>query len=217
MIALAGFLLILLSAWAYSVVGRFLHPAPLFPLIWAVVLILDAVLAGTWVDPLRTEAIPVFALGAMCFVAGSLVLNRRGIRAPKKMQPFAPPHRAEIDFRSLGLFCLVLHAIFLPLWWREVARIAGDTSSILLVAYKVRAATTSYEDSIGSAVANYLVAGIIVMPILLIGRARREISLTLVIAAVVPWLIANLVANGRGSLLQFVIASGYAVHVQAKN
>jgi oligosaccharide repeat unit polymerase len=105
--------------------------------------------------------------------------------------------------------------LFLPLWWNEVTRVAGDASSFLVVAYKVRAATTAYEDSIGSVVANYLVAGLILMPVLLIGRARGQISLPLLIVTVVPWLVANLVANGRGSLLQFVIASGYAVHMQA--
>jgi oligosaccharide repeat unit polymerase len=187
--------------------GTWWHPAVLFPTVWATIhgCILAASSLGFYQIDLMTAGL--FVAGAVSFSVGGVVgetLTQAVSRRPGERRT-----REDLDYSAIARASLALHAAMLPVWWRSARVIAGDVATTAAFARELRVKAVTGEAIHGSLVGNYLVLGLIVVPVLVIGRLRGRIPLPLVALASFPWLVANLFSNGRGALVQLVIAVSY--------
>jgi oligosaccharide repeat unit polymerase len=65
------------------------------------------------------------------------------------------------------------------------------------------------EDSVGTLVGNYISAGLVFLPLFIVGVMTRKIGAWFVVALSVPWLLLGLLIGGRGGLITVILSSLY--------
>lgn len=194
------FSLLGLGLWRFTRDG--LHPGVWMPLTWGIVLLGIAAAQPDGYFGVDIAACTTFAVGIGCFIAGSAA----GTRVVEQMPP---GEGTEIRYRTLAYGALLLHALMLPLWWREINELAGDTEDLAALAFQLRLRSVSMGETVGSLVGNYLVVGLIISPLLAIGAARERLPQWLYLTPTLVWMAANLLTNGRSALVQLVIVLLY--------
>ena len=196
-----------LLAWvARAGVRQTLHPAVVFPLHWGVMLLLIFAAAPLGFYQVSPLAAGLFVLGALVFVVGGLLGNQMGLmwHQPARDDPWR-----YLNYRWLVGACALLHMVMLPLLWQELSAIADGSTDLLTIGFQVRYKTVLGEAAIGPLVGNYLVLGFIIAPILAVGAFRGQISGWVALAISAPWVMANLVTNGRAGLVQLIVVLAY--------
>lgn len=203
---LIAVLLMLLGTLARAALRERLHPAVVYPVQWGGVLLLIIAAAPLGFYSVTPAAAAVFFAGAAIFIAGSILGDR--VAKGTSGAPLTDPWD-RLNYRQLFVFCIVLHAMMLPVWWQEMVTIAGESSDLVVIGFRVRWKTVTGEANVSSLVGNYLVLGFIMVPVLAMGAFRGRASVWMALAVGAPWLAANLFANGRASLVQLILALAY--------
>lgn len=187
-------------------VGQMLDPAVVFPLHWGVIILLIVGAAPLGFYAIQPLAAGLFAFGALMFVLGSFLGNWFGLHwhSATRTDPWQ-----HLSYKWLVRLCVAIHIVMLPIWWREISTIAGESSDLLIIGFRIRYMTVLGEATISSLVGNYLVLGFIMVPVLAVGAFRGLTRGWAAFAISAPWMAANLITNGRASLVQLVLALAY--------
>jgi hypothetical protein len=174
---------------------RLTNPAVLFPLGWGIIFLLIVLAQPLGYIPVDASAAPTFLIGTACFCVGSYATGRQQL--PGTLPP--------LEVKPLVWLCIALHLVLLPIWWRDVASIVTDPSNLLLLAFALRYATTKEGESLGSLSGNYLVVGLILIPILMMAALNKQLRGRTVMLVSLPWITTNFLTNGRAGLTQLFL------------
>ena len=205
--------LLLLGPIARAALRERLHPAVVFPVHWGIVLILILAAGPLGLYSVQPLAAALFVFGAVVFIGGSKAGDHLALvtTVGRSFNPWE-----HLNYRRLMALCAVLHLIMLPMWWQEITTIAGETSDLLVIGFQVRYKTVLGEEAVGPLVGNYLVLGFVIVPILVVGAYRGFASGLAVFAIAAPWVMANLITNGRSALVQLIVALAYIIFTERK-
>ncbi|MBB5204472.1 oligosaccharide repeat unit polymerase [Inhella inkyongensis] len=198
-----GIFLIALLTW--RVTRSVLHPGVSFPAVWAFTLILIEVAQPFGYFPVHLPALVLFLTGSLFFSVGAWL----GGRVARCEQPFPLTNPLPISLNLVVAFSWLLHALILPLWWQEVYAITEGAEDMFAFAYQLRIKSVYDAVTVGSLVGNYLVVGLILTPVLAIGVLRKQISFKTVALVCLPWVVTNLLTNGRAALVQLTLVLLY--------
>jgi oligosaccharide repeat unit polymerase len=178
--------------------------------VWGVVLLLIGGL-GPLIGfyELQVSALAVFTFGTLMFVLGSLI----GDLITRHIEPGRPQNIVErLNYVGLAQFAVLAHLVMIPLWWADVKNITEGADSIFALAFELRYQAVTTNTTVGPLVGNYLLLGYILLPVLLVGALRKEISGWAVVAVGAPWVLQNLLTNGRaGTVLLFLVGTYIAI------
>jgi len=206
--ALIGLNLLLL-AWLMGRLTRdALHPAVGFPAVWGTVLLLIAAVQAWGYHSVAAPALLLYLAGAACFALGAW----QGAAAVPARPPAAA--LAPVFWPRLAWLCLGLHTVGLPLAWAEMQAIGGS-DDLLALAFQLRVQAVSGEATLGPLAGNYLVLGLILVPMLALGALHKALSWVWVALLALPWVAGNLLANGRAPLVLLVLVLLYLRLVSA--
>ena len=144
----------------------------------------------------------MFGLGIGSFVAGAIFFKKIS-SAPN--QEFAK----KIEYRKIVVLCIAIHLIAIPLSWVEISNIGGDAGDIFILAYRLRNKSVSGEEVIGPIVGNYLLGAFLFIPILLLGWINKQVTTLEIILISLPWILLNLLVNGRSGLITLIFSLAY--------
>lgn len=215
---LAATLLAVAAAARLLLQREWVHPGVVFPLHWGVMLMLVVAAAGLGFYPVAPQAAALFVFGALCFVGGALCGDgaaRLSARSRAGSGADADPIQ-RIAFRRIAWASVLLHAVMIVPWWTETLAVADGATDLLQVGFQVRYRTVFGDAAYGSFVGNYLVLGLIIVPVLVIGAIRGRVSAWLVTAAALPWVGTNLISNGRSGLVTLTLGLVYLRLTAAK-
>lgn len=203
---LMGTCLLLLALITRRITGQNTHPAVVFPGVWGITISLTEAAKPFGFYTIEPEAIPIILSGCVAFIAGSFIGERVGNTiAPRKF--LSNIH--SVDFRKVITISIVLHAVILPLWVNEIIRIADGSTDLLVIAYQLRAKSVTGEDTLGPITGNYLVLGLIITPVLTLGAIHKQISALSATLVSMPWIVTNILTNGRAGLIGLLLALVY--------
>jgi hypothetical protein len=174
---------------------RLTNPAVLYPLVWGIIFLLILLAQPLGYIAIDDAASPVFLIGTACFCAGSITTGRHQV----------PCNLPPLSMTPLIWLCVLLHVLLLPIWWRDVASIVSDPTNLLALAFALRYATTKEGESLGMLSGNYLVVGLILIPILVIAALNKQVRGRTVLLVSLPWIATNFLTNGRAGLTQLFL------------
>lgn len=204
-----GIVLLAFGLLMRRVVVSAFHPAAAFPLTWGLVLLLIGLAESRGFFPLAPSSLALYTFGAILFTGFSLAADNVARRLAPRTRPVVP----GIDTRKLALCCLAAHLVMVPLWWTAIIGLAEGATELTAIAFQIRVKAVEENVSSGALIDNYLILGLIVTPVLLIGAIHRQLPAWLFAMTIVPWLGMNLISNGRASLMQLVLALAFVHHL----
>ncbi len=210
--AIVGTILLLLAFTVWRIRGDVAHPATTFPAVWGTTLLLISLAQPMGYFPVQAPALLLFLAGNMVFVLSAL----GGSQLARRIRATPKGNALDLDFRRLTLFALLIHAALLPLWWVEVQEITDGAEDILQFAFQLRIKSVYDEITVGSLVGNYLVLGFILIPVFALGVMQGRVGMGVTLLLALPWLITNLLTNGRSSLVQLILAIMYLRLIQGQ-
>lgn len=205
--AIVGLILLLAALVLWRILRDGLHPAVVMPSVWGVTLVLVQIAQPFGFFPVAPASLLLFLSGLLIFSAGACLGSRLAAEIGPRTAPLA--ERLQVNYRALAICALLIHVVMLPLWLSEIQAIAGDTDDILVIAYQLRIKSVYDEVTTGSLVGNYLVLGMIVIPVLAVGVLSKRLHGGWALLVGAPWVVTNLLTNGRSTLVQLVLALIY--------
>ncbi|OUL99434.1 O-antigen polymerase [Variovorax sp. JS1663] len=197
-----GGLLVLAATACLGLRGDVLHPAIVFPAVWGAAIILLGLAAPFGYFQLSAAAFLVFVVGAFCFAIGALVAGSMRV-SPKEIGADA------LNYKKIAWACVALHAVMLPLSWREIEEMVSGSKDIWAAAYYLRSSAVSGEESVGPVVGNYLLVGLLFVPMLMTGWMRKKIWFWVLLSLSAPWVLLIIFVNGRSNLVFLILALAY--------
>lgn len=206
---LIGIALLFFSLGLYRYSKDFLHPAIVFVGVWGGVLIVIGIAAPFGYYQIAANAFLVFFVGIFSFVGGASIYGRA-----RKYPNYVVKH--NLDFKKIVWFCVLLHGAILPLTLSEINEIGGGAGDVFALAYRLRAASVSREESVGILVGNYLTSGLFFAPILMIGWLEKKVRIWVFVALCLPWIVFNLLIGGRSGLIILIFTMVY-IYISLKS
>jgi len=194
------FLVIAVACWVWA--RDLLSPVFVYPLSWGIVLTGIGLAEPFGYFQIGAEAAAVFLIAAMGFLAGCSVV-------PATPRSLAESPALNLDFKRLGWFCLVLHLAVIPFALEDIRRIVGNAQDIFQIAFQLRIQSVTGTDSVGFIVANYLTAGLVLVPLFVVGVLFEKWRSWHAVVLSLPWVLLGLLVGGRGGLITIIVASLY--------
>jgi len=195
-----AFLAFAVAVWVW--VRDFLDPAFVFTLAWGVVLVGIGVAESYGYFQIGASAAGLIMIAAAAFITGRSIISSQAL-------PFSNSPALNLDFRKLGWFCVALHAVMIPLAVSDIERIVGNAQDIFQVAFQLRILSVTGEDSVGVIVGNYISAGLVFLPLLVVGVISGKVKSWSAVLLALPWLLLGLLIGGRGGLITVILSSLY--------
>lgn len=197
-----GIVFLGISAAAWLWMRDLLAPAFVYSFAWGVVLTGIGLAEPYAYFQIGGAAAALFLSAAVAFLIGCAVVS--GPANPWQESP-----ALELNFVKLGWFCVALHLLMIPLAIVDIQRIVGNAADIFQVAFQLRIRSVTGDDSVGAPVGNYISAGLVFLPLLVIGVMTRKLSVWFAIALSLPWVLLGLFIGGRGGLITVILVSLY--------
>ena len=210
--AFIGLVLLLFAFTIRRMTGDIAHPATVFPAVWGVILVLIQSAQPLGYYGVGAPALLLFLAGSLAFSFGALA----GSGFTHRIKVTNAGQGLALDFRKLAAFALLLHACLIPLWWQEVQELTNGADNLLSFAFQLRIKSVYDELTVGALVGNYLVVGFIFVPVFALGVMQGRVGLPITLLVSLPWIVTNLLTNGRSSLVQLVLAVIYLRVLQPK-
>jgi oligosaccharide repeat unit polymerase len=198
----AGAFFLLISLVLKGVVKDGLHPSVVFTMTWGLVLMAIGVSQPFGYFQIGLEALLIILIGMVFYIAGSLAQIKRRSSYSEQVD-------YQIDYRKIIVFCILLHAVMIPISFNEIGSITQNSEDIYASAYRLREASVSGEEKVGFLVGNYLTLGLFFVPILLIGWIQRKLGIIAFLFIAVPWLVINVYVNGRSGIVTLLLCCIY--------
>ncbi|MBS0344088.1 MAG: oligosaccharide repeat unit polymerase [Proteobacteria bacterium] len=198
-----------LTAVVIATGRRKMHPAVVFPLVWGVAMLLIGAGQLFGYFDLSAKALLVFCLGVVSFVVGAMLEpNRKGGISTEVGV-------LNLNVRRFAQAIALLHLVMVPIAWQEIRGLTDGATDVFAAAYHLRASAINEEEQLGPIVSNYLVMGLILIPILFVGMLQKNIGKIEFSILAAPWLVLDLFANGRSAsvVLIFVLVYLYITMV----
>jgi oligosaccharide repeat unit polymerase len=205
----AGAFLLLISLVLKSVVKDGLHPSVVFTMTWGLVLMAIGISQPFGYFQIGLEALLIILIGVIFYIAGSLAQIKR-------KSFYSGQVDYQIDYRKILIFCILLHAVMIPISFDEISSITQNSEDIYASAYRLREASVSGEEKVGFLVGNYLTLGLFFVPILLVGWIQRKLGIISFLLITVPWLVINVYVNGRSGIVTLLLCCIYIYLAQGK-
>lgn len=203
MISLGFGVLFLLIGWiAWVRYKDLLDPSVAFSAAWGVVLIGVGLAEPFGYFQVSAAAGATFLFSGAAFLLGAAVVD-------VEEREWAESPVLSLDFRKLGWFCLLLHVAIVPVAIADIRSIVGGAEDIFQVAFQLRIRSVSGDDSVGALTGNYILSGLVFLPLLVVGAVTRRIAVTWVVLLSLPWVVLGLLIGGRGGLITVILSSVY--------
>lgn len=194
-----------LATWLWGR-DRF-EPAFVFQTVWAITLIGVGFSGNYGYFGISMESALIFVCGAFGFSLGAALLKET-ISFSLESRPLTKQVES-IDFRRLAFVCVGLHFLVVPIAISEIRSLADNAEDIFQLAFSLRIKATTGEDSVGPITGNYLLIGLMALPLLLVGYIKRSVGGILLLLNIIPWILLNLLIGGRAGLVSLIVASVY--------
>lgn len=206
-----GFLLLLVAYVFSKYFNDPLHPAVVYPATWGCVI--NFVALAQQLGYYQIETLPLFLYfcGVGAFVVGATIVNHAVYRSGRIEYKYKTH---AINIQRLTLFCLFAHMVMIPLWWREIMAMADGQTDLISLSFTLRYLTASEGEKLSAAAGNYLVAGFVIVPILIKSAMELNIRWSTALFISTPWFVTNIITNGRGALVQLMLAILYLYVLQ---
>ncbi len=201
-----GLILLLLAYTLWTRTRDMAQPGAVLAGTWGITLLLIALVQQAGFYEVRAPALLLFLVGIVAFVIGSEGGAFLAAKIPPPLHPAAHP---ALDYRRLAQLALLAHCVMVPVWVLEILAIGGDTDNFLYFALQLRNKSVYEDETLGPLTGNYLVLGLIVTALLSYGVLKNAVSLRLTLAAALPWVLMNLLSNGRAGLVQLTLVIAY--------
>ena len=194
---LAGLTLLAVAILSRATMRDPFHPSFIFPAIWGGGLCLIAFTPLLGFYAVESDALLIFILGGAIFSAVSICISL-----------FAKSfvHKGffcrELNFNDLFLLFALLHLLVLPVAYSDLSALGSDFEQI---SYAARAMSVAGESVFGRLTANYLLLGLVIIPLFTIALAQRRIGWLKYLIIAFPWCALILVGSGRAGLIQMLL------------
>lgn len=208
---IGGCILLLL---AYILAVNFkdrLHPAPTMLATWGMIVLSIAMAHPLGYYQIETLPLLLYFCGVGAFVVGATIANH-AVYCSGRIK--YKDKTNAINIERLTLFCLFAHMVMLPLWWEEIIAMVGGQTDLISLSFTLRYLTASEGEKLSSLVGNYLVIGFVIVPILIKSAMELNIRWSTALFVSAPWFVTNIITNGRGALVQLMLAILYLYILQ---
>ena len=196
---MAGLVLLAIAMCAWVVVKDLFHPSFVFPGVWGLGL---CAVAGTPLlgfYELTSESLFLFVVCGAVFSFAALYLNNLLKAVPSVNEGF---FYRNLNYKKIAVFFMLMHLLILPIAYQDLSALGNGFEQI---SYAARSMAVSGEDVFDKVTANYLLVGLIVIPLLTFAVAKKEISVISYVIIVVPWCVFILIGTGRSGLIQMLL------------
>lgn len=205
---IAGFTLLIVATISRVTIKDAFHPSFIFPAVWGVGLCLIAFTPLLGFYAIESEALLIFILGGMIFSAVSIFITFFA----KNFVCGGFFYRA-LNFNGLFFLFSFSHLLVLPVAYSDLSALGSDFEQI---SYNARAMTVAGESIFGRLTANYLLLGLIIIPLFTIALAQRKIGWLKYLIIAFPWCALILVGSGRAGLVQMLLGLVFIYRVVNK-
>lgn len=197
----AGLILLLMGI----IVGRLLrdnwHPSTIFPIVWGLGLWGGGIAHVLGFYLIESYALLLYIFGAAVFSVVGIIVEqvlRSTSRVGNEVGFFYRP----LNGRRIVLFLCFLHVLVLPGVYFDLMKLSPD---VVQAAYIARRSSVAGEAVLGWAASNYLQAGTMLIPLLVVCYLKKWCSASSLALIVTPWAVLILFAAGRSGLIQLLI------------
>lgn len=197
---ISGLILMLTSVLAYRATRDKIHPAVVFPFVWACTLVIVAFLPLIDFYPVNGYALLIFVMGGMFFSVVSIVMHYLFAKR------FSTPNVTVVGVQSLNFLVFILFFTNLVVFYFAYNDFMALGSNMAQSAYIARQKTVQGEQVFSSLITNYLMLGLVVIPILTISLIGKALKIIPYLIISIPWVVLILLISGRSSLIGLILA-----------
>ncbi|MBI6627959.1 O-antigen polymerase [Pseudomonas rhodesiae] len=194
---IAGLALLGVSILSRATIRDMFHPSFIFPAIWGGGLCLIAFTPLLGFYAVESDALLIFILGGAIFSAVSIYISLFA----KSLVHEGFFYRT-LNFNDLFFLFAFMHLLVLPVAYSELSALGSGFEKI---SYAARAMSVAGESVFGRLTANYLLLGLVVIPLFTIALAQRRIGWLKYLIIAFPWCALILVGSGRAGLIQMLL------------
>jgi len=196
---ITGLILFMVSIMACVATRDKIHPGVIFPFVWAITLIVAAFLPLIGFFPIEGGALLFFLVGGLIFSFVSIcthyLLNKR-VTIPTATNT---PHFSS---NYLGFFLFFMNII---VFYFAINGFMALGSNVSHSAYMARRLSVQGEHVFNPIVSNYMLLGLVVIPILTLLLIKKKLNLVPYLIISFPWLALILLLDGRSGLIQLLL------------
>jgi oligosaccharide repeat unit polymerase len=202
----AGLAFLLFALVILPYVRDLLNPAVVYLGSWGLTLLGIGLATGFGYFEVSADAVLVFAVGAAAFVAGALSMGRASQHPDRRVF-------REINYRKVVWFSLLVHLLVVPLAIADIRSITSGAEDLLQVAFRLRIDSVTGEQTVGTVTGNYIVLGLIIIPIMMAGVVMNRLSGLLALSVALPWILLGLLVSGRVGAITLAFSCLYIFFV----
>lgn len=207
---ISGLILLCAAIIFYMIVKDKIHPATVFPAVWGITLLFISMLPSIGFRPIDNGSLLIFVLGGLFFSLAS-VLSHLLIAGQIKIR------KSDIifdaDIKPAISIILFLNCIVFFISIHEFMALGGG---LFQAAYTARSMQVSGERIFSPIVTNYMLLGLIVIPLLTMARINKKINLFAYCLIVLPWAFLILLTAGRSGLIKLILALVFIYYIMVR-
>jgi len=207
---IAGLILMLTSVLAYRATRDKIHPAVVFPFVWACTLVIVAFLPLIGFYPVNGYALLLFVMGGIFFSVISIIMHYLFARR------FSAPNVTAVDVQNVNFLVFILFFTNLLVFYFAYNDFMALGSDIAQSAYVARQKAVQGEQVFSSLVNNYLMLGLVVIPILTISLIGKTLKIIPYLIISIPWVVLILLISGRSSLIGLILTLLFIYYLTAR-
>lgn len=204
---LSGLLLLMASYLASYFSRDKIHPSVVFPLVWGITLIALSLLPLIGFYEVDGNVLFIYIFGGLIFSITSLgfsFLYKKNISTAKVIV------LPIWNINRLVWFFLLMNIV---VFYFVIKQMMSIGSSIEAISYTIRRAAVEGEDLFNPFISNYMLLGLIVIPIMTAFLIKKQLSFLRFAAIALPWIILILIVSGRASLIQLVLVMFFMYYI----
>ena len=206
---MAGLILLSFASFSWFILRDFFHPSLVFTAIWGVGLCAISLTPNLGFFEVESDALLLFVAGGLVFCFASMGMERLLSHTGINTESF---FYSEINYKKVFFTFALLHMLILPFALADLQAL-GD--SFEQIAYAARAMSVSGDAVFGKITSNYLLMGLVLIPLMLKAVATKKISFTAFLIISVPWCIFILIGTGRAALIQMLLGLLIVYHLSS--
>jgi oligosaccharide repeat unit polymerase len=204
---IVGLILFLVSILANIATRDKVHPAVIFPFVWAVSLVVISILPLIGFLSIEGESLLLFLGGGVTFSIVAIVTHY------SLSYRVSPPKTTNIPRLNIKPLVVILFFTNLVVFYSAVISLMSFGSNISQVAYMVRRASVQGEQIFNPIVSNYMLLGLVLIPLLSAFLIKRQINLLPYLSITLPWATLILLASGRADLVQLMLVVFFIYYI----
>lgn len=198
---IAGLILVLMGLIAGRLLRDNWHPSTVFPIVWGLGLWGGGIAHVLGFYLIESYALLLYIFGAAVFSIVGICVEKVCL-STRRVQNEAGFFYRPLNGKRIVLVLCILHILVLPGVYFDLMKLSPDLAQ---AAYIARRSSVAGEAVLGWAASNYLQAGTMLIPLLVVCYLKKWCSASALALVVAPWALLILFASGRSGLIQLLI------------